>query len=138
MTTIDRIMSKIENLIYDTKYNDVRNILEAELTVKWVDEVIEKYSKKRDELIKWIVYEEVVQDLKSLKQTPVASKECCCDEEWMCKMHWDRLKDSQPKEVLLWEDVPYKEDLWCKIYGYVNDWKVNITRVEYTGTRGIG
>lgn len=123
-TLIDRITKRIDELKKSTCTKSIVDELErvkAELTaVNGVDELVEKRTKAEWVVAKswYILVDEFISDLKSLKQTPV--------------------KDSQPKEVLLWEDTPYKEDLWCRIYGYVNDWKVNITRVEYTGTRGIG
>jgi len=94
MTTIDRIMSKVNEQKFDSKYIDadnIRQILEKELTVNGVDELVEKRENTRQTLSyiasRWCredvgKYKQImdcISDLKSLNQTPV--------------------KDSQPKEV---------------------------------------
>lgn len=73
-----------------------------------LDELIEKREKeKKDWYRDSYIQDEMLDDLRSLK-------------------------DQEQEERLLWEDLPYNDDLGCRIYWYVKDWVVNITRVEYT------
>jgi len=82
------------------------------------------------------IIEKIIKDFRKWSDNDDFWPDYCIEisEIWLRKILIKHLTSKTPtanQEVLLWEDLPYKDDLGCRIYGYVKDWIVNITRVEY-------